>query len=198
MKKSFKYLITFIAIVSVANLAYSNDTLSIKEKSWYVPDYAKLQFAGNIGFLSFGIGYELFKKHLQSDIFYGYVPNFIGGATIHTISQKNTFVLYEYERNRYIISPTAGFSTNFETGNNSFLLLPDKYPKGYYLTNAIHFTLFIGGKIHWAPKKQSKIKGLDFYVELGTVGTYLWYKILSKEIKMKDISSLALGITTFF
>jgi len=196
--KRFKYLITFIAIVSVANLAYSNDTLSIKEKSWYVPDYAKLQFAGNIGFLSFGIGYELFNNRLQSDILYGYVPYSIGGATIHTISQKNTFVLYEYERSRYIISPTAGFSTNFETGNNSFLILPDKYPKGYYVSNAIHFTLFIGGKIHKTLAQQSKIKGLDFYVELGTVDNYLWYKILSKEVKMKDISSLALGMNAFF
>lgn len=196
--KSNSFFFTVISIILTANLTYSNDTISVEEKSWYIPDYAKLQFAGNIGFLSLGIGYELFSKHLQSDILYGYVPYSIGGATIHTISQKNTFVLYNHKRNGYIISPIAGFSTNFETGNNSFLILPDKYPKGYYVTNAIHFTFFIGGKIHKTLTKQSKIKGFDFYVELGTVDTYLWYKIFSKEIKMKEISSFAIGINTFF
>ena len=48
-----------------------------------VPHYAKLQFAGGIGFLSAGIGYQSKNKRLQYDLMYGYVPESLGGVEIH-------------------------------------------------------------------------------------------------------------------
>ena len=57
-----------IFIVSILvlffNNSYAQETISVKEKSWYVPDYVKTQFAGNIGLISVGAGYQLFNKVL--------------------------------------------------------------------------------------------------------------------------------------
>ena len=58
------------------------------------------------------------------------------------------------------LSPIAGFTASFDTGNNSYLKLPDKYPEGYYATNAFHFTLFGGAKVHKDFTHQKIIKGL--------------------------------------
>jgi hypothetical protein len=189
---------TLFAILVFTNV-FANDTTLIKEKGWYVPDYAKVQFAGNIGLLSVGFGYQFLNNHLYSELLYGYVPASVSKAeVIHTITIKNTFSILNKEIKAITLSPIAGFTASFETGNNSFLKLPDKYPSGYYGTNAFHFTLFIGAKVHRNFINQKIMRGVDLYFELGTVDNYLWYAILSKEVKINKIISSAIGINLYF
>ena len=170
-----------------------------KEKAWYIPDYAKMQFAGNLGLLSVGAGYEVIRNVLYSELLYGFVPKSISNAeNIHLISIKNTFPIFTKEIGDFTFSPIAGFSASLETGNNSFLIVPDKYPKGYYLPSAIHFTLFAGAQVHKEFKNQKIFKGADFYIEVGTVETYLFFALTSKEVTFNDVFSSAIGINFYF
>ena len=197
-----KILLPLVALLFLSN-TFAQDAILIqdkaKEKAWYEPDYAKMQFAGNLGVLSVGVGYQLFNKVVYTELLYGYVPVSISKANeIHLISIKNTFPLYRKKIGNYTVSPIAGFTGSLETGNNSFLVLPDKYPKGYYVPSAIHFTLFIGVLVHKDFWNSKIIKGIDFYYELGTVETYLWSAIISKEIGLNDVFSSAIGINLYF
>lgn len=176
----------------------AQDTLA-DDKACYFPDYAKVQFAGNIGFVSAGFGYLFFNNNLCSELIYGYVPKTISKSKpIHTISVKNTFSILNQKFNTVILSPVAGFAASLETGSKSFINLPDKYPKGYYKTNAFHFTFFIGAKMHKDFINSPFIKGIDLYFESGTVDYYLWHLILSREIKINQIVSSSIGINLFF
>lgn len=56
--------IFLIALLFFTN-ASAQDSTIVKKSAWYVPDYAKLQFAGNIGFFSVGIGYKFLSDHLS-------------------------------------------------------------------------------------------------------------------------------------
>ena len=197
MKKIRILIILLLLLFQFIREAYSTDTYKINQKKWYIPDYAKLQFAGNIGLLSTGVGYKIFSEHLYSDFIYGYVPSSISKSEIHIITQKNTFLIFNKNIKKFTLTPIIGHTISFETGNNSFLILPNKYPKDYYSTNAFHFTFFVGGKLHKDFNKQLKFEGLDFYVELGTVDIYLWYKILSKEVRINNIFSTAIGINIY-
>lgn len=189
---------TLFAILFLTNV-FANDTTLIKVKGWYVPDYTKVQFAGNIGLLSVGFGYQFLNNHLYSELLYGYVPASVSKAeAIHTITIKNTFPILNKEFKTITLSPITGFTASFETGNNSFLKLPEKYPSDYYGTNAFHFTFFIGAKAHKALIKNSTIKGVDLYFEFGSVDTYLWYAIIEKEVKINQIFSSAIGINLYF
>lgn len=191
-------IFTLFAILVFTNV-FANDTTLIKVKEWYIPDYVKVQFAGNIGLFSVGFGYQFLNNHLSSEILYGYVPASISKAeVIHTITLKNTFSILNKEIKAITLSPIAGFTASFETGNNSFLKLPNKYPEGYYRTNAFHFTLFIGAKAHKNFVNQKIMKGVDLYFEFGSVDTYLWYAVLSKEVKINQIFSSAIGINLYF
>ena len=197
-----RILLPFVALLFFSN-TFAQDAILIqdkaKEKAWHEPDYAKMQFAGNLGLLSVGVGYQLFNKVLYTELLYGYVPVSISKANeIHLISIKNTFPLYRKKIGNYTVSPIAGFTGSLETGNNSFLVLPDKYPKGYYVSSAIHFTLFIGVLVHKGFGISKRIKGIDFYYELGTVETYLWSAITSKVIGLNAIFSTAIGINLYF
>ncbi len=190
----------FIPIISLIFLSiiFSQDSIPIKNRAWYVPDYVKAQFAGNIGFFSVGIGYQTFHNHVHSELLYGYVPASISKAKqINIITIKNTLPLHTKNLKRVTLSPVTGLAVSFETGNNSFLLLPNKYPKGYYYTNAFHFTFFVGPSIHRNFNNLNIIKGASLYFELGTVDTYLWYAITSKEVELYNIFSSAIGLNLF-
>lgn len=178
----------------------SQESNVVKNKAWFVPDYVKMQFAGNIGVVSAGVGYQLFNKVLYSELLYGYVPGSISEAEgIHLITIKNMFPIFRKEIGKnLIITPIAGFTTSIDIGTNSFTTLPGKYPDGYYVPNAFHFTLFGGAMIHKDFTNSKFIKGIDFYVELGTVETYLWYAITSKEVNKSDIFSTSLGVNFYF
>ncbi|MCL7763463.1 hypothetical protein MPF19_08565 [Polaribacter sp. Z014] len=171
-----------------------------KEKSWYVPDYVKMQFGGNIGLVSVGAGYQLFNKVLYSELLYGYVPSSVSKADrIHLITIKNTFPIFRKEIGKNLtITPIAGFTTTYDIGTMSFTTLPGIYPEGYYVPNAFHFTLYGGGLIHKDFKKSKIIKGLDFYIEIGTVETYLWYTITSKDVGVNDVFSADVGVNFYF
>jgi hypothetical protein len=171
----------------------------ISKKSWYTPDYVKMQLAGNIGFVSVGVGYEVFEDVLFSELLYGYVPKSISRADrIHLITIKNTFPVFKKEIGENLtISPIAGFTTTLDIGTTTFTTLPNKYPDGYYVPTAVHFTIFGGVSVHQHFKNSKIFKGADFYFEVGTVESYLWYAITSKEVTMKNIFSLDVGVNFY-
>jgi hypothetical protein len=159
------------------------------------PDHFKSQFAGNIGVLSVGFGYNTFGGKISSDLMVGYAPKFITNAEIVTIAQKNTFRGHNLRINKlHRFYPIAGFSINIETGRNSFLKLPSRYPEGYYSTNAITYCVFTGLTYQGKYNNKAFIKQLEYYCEVGTLATYIYYNIMRKEYLNPDILSLALGI----
>jgi hypothetical protein len=182
------------------NKLYSQDPNLVKDKAWYIPDYVKMQFAGNIGVVSVGAGYQLFDKVLYSELLYGYVPESVSkAAKIHLITIKNTFPIFRKEiGNNLTIMPIAGFTTTIDIGTTTFTTLPSKYPDDYYIPTAFHFTLFGGVMIHKDFINPKIINGVDFYVEMGTVETYLWYGITSKEVGLSDIFSTSFGLNFYF
>ena len=165
---------------------------------WYIPDYFKIQHAGNIGFMSIGLGYE-WANCIKSDFIYGYVPQYRGNATIHTFTIKNTFEIYRFELfQNFNLSPIAGFSLSFEPGENSFMKVPEKYPEGYYGTNSFYSCLNLGFSTNFKFKDERNFSGLDIYCELNTLGDYLYYNIIAQEDKDDIIFSMALGVNVFF
>ena len=187
-------------IVLFFNKTYAQDTISVKEKSWYVPDYVKTQFAGNIGLFSVGVGYQLFDKVLYSELLYGFVPEWASKAdNIHLVTIKNSFPIFRINIGKNLtISPIAGFTTTLDIGTNSFTTLPSIYPEGYYVPTAVHFTLFGGALIHKDFNKPKIFRGVDFYVEFGTVETYLWYALATKEVDLIDVFSADIGVNFYF
>lgn len=170
-----------------------------KKNKWYMPDYIKIQYAGNIGFLSVGAGYEWWREISQTDILYGYVPECKGEATIHTFTIKNTFRLYQFNiKQKYNISPILGFSVSLEPGQNSYLRVPDKYPEGYYSTNSIYACLNLGVKSKFKFDEKRFFSSIEPFVEVNTLADYLFYNIIAQEDHSNTIYSLALGVNVFF
>ena len=54
------------------------------------PDFVTTQYAGSIGFVSVGAGYNIFKDKARTSLQYGYVPHSEGGV-LNILSAKLLF-----------------------------------------------------------------------------------------------------------
>ena len=71
--KSFRINVVFTALlVLVASGAFG-------QKSFLKPDFLALQHAGSIGYLSAGLGYDVFQSRARMSFHYGNVPENLGG-----------------------------------------------------------------------------------------------------------------------
>lgn len=190
-----KNVFTFVLVLLALNSYGGNKSELSGYRSPFAPDYIIGQFAGNIGFVSAGFGYQSNSGKLSSSLFVGYVPASIANATIITISQKNTLRGKNFKHPKLNhFYPSLGFSINIETGRNSFITLPERYPDNYYSTNAIKVGLFTGLTYQGKVRSNSRFHQFEYYAEIGTLASYVYYNIKRQEYLNPDILSLALGV----
>jgi len=162
-----------------------------------LPDQLKLQFAGNIGFLSVGAGYVNKSGRLEGDFFYGYVPKSVGGLDIHTLTSKLSWhVLRSVGSERTEIKPLSlGILVSYTFGKQYFGFKPDNYPYNYYRQpTSLHVGTLLGGQVNRLRKKGS-ISSIGLYYELVTMDTeVLSFVTNRKSIGLGEIVSLGIGI----
>jgi len=199
MIKKFTYSILIFTLLSTItkgaeNLKIKNDSI---QRKWYVPQAAKIQHAGNIGFMSLGATYYLVDDWYQLSIMYGMATDHTEAKTLNTLALKNTFLIKKFHYNDFVLSPLAGLSINFGSTHNTYRKLPDYFPDKYYFQNKIHFAPFVGGMIYH-PLPFKTIKGIDFYSEVATMDNYLLEAIRTDYVKFDDIWNISLGLTLYF
>src|SRR5688500_11968428 len=129
--KTFCVTIFFISVLTFNGSAQRNSGPNGK---WYVPDFLVAQYAGSIGFISGGFGYDVLKKKGKLDLLGGYVPAFTGSAPMETITLKFTASLIKvYLNPRFVIHPlNTGLYFCYTPGVEFSSNLPAWYPEGYY------------------------------------------------------------------
>lgn len=154
-----------------------------------IPDHVKLQFAGTIGMVSVGAGYEWAHHKLEGDLYYGYVPAWAGGVDIHAVTAKLTWlpVSTEYDNKIRVDWIKPGLLLNYAFGRRYHLFSRTKYSFVYYgFPTAAHIAVFIGGGV-------SK-KKFGLYYEIGTTDRDLAsYVTNTGAIPLTDIINIALG-----
>ena len=160
-----------------------------KKRPGIVPDQLKLQYAGSIGFISAGAGYEWAKQKINGDLYYGFVPAGVGGVDIHTITTKFTWLPLSKTLDNHIKIDflTAGILINYAFGKRYHLFSDTKNTFVYYgFPTAAHFAIFEGGGI-------SKGK-FGLYYELGITDKNIASFISNtKAIPFFEIVNIGLG-----
>jgi hypothetical protein len=191
MKVFFSTLLLLAVIVVKADSPLD----SLVNRKWYKPDFIPVQFAGDIGLISTGIGYSSPHSSYQMGLHYGYVPFSVANTEIHTLAIRNTFNI-----NRWripvspVLIPYGGLMLSLEVSDNAFLFLPDHYRKGYYFQKAAHIHGYVGLRTRFDLKEDFFIKGIEGYVEGGSMDAYIWYKLRSSELSLRQIMNIAIGI----
>ena len=197
MKSKRDYIKQFLLLVTLISCS----ALHAQAPSKWMPDHAKLQFAGGIGFFSIGAGYASRKKNVEGDVYYGYVPKSIGGVEIHALTGKLTwFPLDPFVSGKMEWKPlSAGVLVNYTFGQQYFGFTPEKYPYDYYgHPTSIHAGIFLGGQLNRSFKSNA-IRKIGVYYELGTFDVELISYVNNRNsLRIGDILNLALGLKASF
>lgn len=208
----FKRVGILLAIIwpSVALIAQETtaDTLSRYERKlnkyayrWQqlIPRYQKLQFAGSMGFLSFGVGWEYGRDHWETDILFGFIPKFEDDEANVTFTLKQNYIPWDLHiRNGpWSFAPlTTGLYMNSILDSRFWKREPRKYPDSYYkFSTRIRFHIFMGQRITYhIPNPKRLHKSISAFYELSTCDLYFISAVSNRSIKAKDYLSLSFGI----
>jgi hypothetical protein len=164
----------------------------------YLPDHAKLQLAGNIGFLSPGVGYAFRGGELEADLFFGWVPEAVGGKSIFSLTGKLTWLPWTEDAHGWSFHPlTLSWQLTNTFGRHFFVLEPEGFPRGYHvLPTALRAGIALGaaaGTARW------RLERVRFYYELVALDVMLGFWVRNREaLGLTDVFSLALGARAEF
>lgn len=186
---------------SFVNYRYNNRIERIKNRwSALVPNKAMMQYAGDIGMISLGIGWE-YGRHDQWEtyIIVGFLPKKDTRKSYRTFTLKELYTPWDIRvKGNFNIQPlfvTMMMNTIF--GEEFWVKQPERYPSGYYtFATKLRFHLGIGQKIslNIPYKKRRWYNRIALYYEVSTCDLYLRQKILNKSIPLKDIICLGIGV----
>lgn len=171
--------------------------------SGLIPQYAIIQHAGSIGYVSLGAGYELFRdKSGNLELLYGMVPKSKGGS-LHILSAKFAYRPFEIKVNKNIkfYPANPGLFFSYHLGRQFDLAFDqEQYGKSYYgWSTAVrgHFSLSNEVKINTG----KKLKSLSLYTEFNVNDLYLasiFYRNNREWLSPSDIIKLGIGVKVGF
>ena len=163
-----------------------------------IPRYTKIQFAGSMGMLSLGTGWNYYRNHWETDLLLGLVPRNADRHAMVTFTLKQNYYPWNLQlRKNLSFEPlSCGVYINTLLDKDFWGKQPDKYPQGYYwFSTRVRFHAFVGERftLQLNPDK-SWHKSISFFYELSTCDLYLINAIGNHYLKPKDYLSLSFGL----
>lgn len=145
------------------------------------PNHINLQYAGSIGFLSLGAGYDLFNEKAELSFHVGYVPESLGGELTMAAIKFHYKPFNIPVGDKILIKPfNPVFFPSYTIGENFDLQFDaPQYRKGYYFwSSALRLHLGASTEIKLLSKPNSKIKDVSIYAEANTNDLYAisWFR----------------------
>ncbi len=219
----FKALVTFFALLAMpiasdAHTEESTDSISIDSstvtasrydrrihryrKNWnaIIPTQHVMQFCGNMGLMSVGIGWDYGKRgQWETQLLFGFIPKYSSNNTKITMTVKQNFIPWSVTmRDRWSLEPLqCGLYLNTVFGHDFWVKQPTKYGSGYYpISTRLRPNIFIGERITMSiPNNRRKyVKSVSFFYELSTNDIYILRLIRAGHSNFWDLFGLSVGI----
>lgn len=172
-----------------------------------IPRYSKIQFAGSIGMFSFGLGWDYYRHHWETDVLFGFVPKPKRKLTTSGSERQHAMATFTIKQNYIPWRVPLHKSIDFEpltTGMYISTLLdkdywvnsPGKYPDGYYFfPTRIRTHIFLGERVTFKFNNPGRWhKSVTLFYELSTCDLYILSKFGNRYLKPKDYLSLSFGL----
>lgn len=201
---NFRIILKIILVLYVFPFEAYSKVTQVSDSAKYknlLPDYVKMQFAGGIGFISIGAGYDFLNQKLDITYFYGYVPKFVSVDDLHSVSLQLTAKLFRIKINENIqLMPfNFGWFIHHTFGNEYWIKLPEHYPESYYWWSpGRNSGLFVGGELKTKfLSSKTPTSGTAFYVRVGSRGLYIASKFGNSSIPLTDIIEVGFGVAIY-
>lgn len=195
-----------MALLLGTAMAAQEDSITIAVKDYragwgkLIPKYGKLQYAGSMGFLSLGAGYDYGAKcQWESELFLGYLPHFSTRKNKITVTVKQNYIPWKVDLNkRWMVEPlTTGMYLTTIFNDDFWISEPEKYPTSYYaFSKRLRINAFVGQRITYKlhPDDQKLFKSITAYYEISTNDLYLLSAFNNSYLTPQDYLVLSLGV----
>ncbi len=172
-------------------------------KSWeaLIPTQHIWQYAGNMGFLSAGIGWDYGRhKQWETNLLFGYLPKYSSGRSKITMTLKQTYIPWSFRTSDLFAFEPLSCGVYFNTvfGSEFWNNEPARYPDDYYpfLSTKLRVNVFVGQRLELIiPQNRRKlVKSMTFFYELSACDLHLRALIQDSSVKLNDVLSLSLGV----
>lgn len=204
---SFKLSLTLVICVCsslnvIAQEAYQ-ERIKKSQTFWegLIPSHTKIQYAGGIGLVSAGLGWDYGKSNQwETDVMLGFVPSYSTQRAKATFTLKQSFFAWNNRRisNKITLDPLAcGLAANTIFDGEFWVNEPDKYPSGYYsFSTKLRFWVYMGQRItlHIPEEKRYMARSITAFYEVTSCDLYLFSAFTNSYLKPKDYLRLAVGL----
>lgn len=201
----------------LADLAASDSVVFVKEhkesrydrrvhryrKHWesLIPTHTIIQYAGNMGLVSAGIGWDYGRhRQLETNLLFGYLPKFHSHRGKMTMTVKGSYIPWNlYLRNGWTMEPlSCGLYANTVFGSAFWNKQPRRYPDKYYeaLSTKVRLNVFVGQRVGFiVPRSRRKaVKSITAFYEVSSCDLYIRSLFQGNGIRFWDILSLSFGL----
>lgn len=173
-------------------------------KGWasLIPTQHVLQFCGNMGLVSVGIGWDYGKcRQWETHLLVGFVPKYESDYAKMTFTLKQNFIPWSrYMDHGWTFEPLqCGVYFNTIFGHDFWVKQPVRYAGGYYpFSTRIRPNIFVGQRItKMVPHSRRKyVKSVSFFYELSANDIGIMKFGYNWKAGFWDVFGLSLGFKT--
>ena len=170
-------------------------------KHWDVlmPTQNVIQFCGNMGFVSVGIGWDYGRRsQWETHLLFGIIPKYDSHAVKATITLKENYIPWRRELGKgWQFEPLeCSLYINTVLGHDFWTKQPTKYESGYYhFSTRIRPNLALGERFTYdfPHNKHKYVKGVTLFYELSTNDIYFMRFYRNGDAGFWDVFGLSLG-----
>ncbi|TRW27590.1 hypothetical protein FMM05_00480 [Flavobacterium zepuense] len=166
----------------------------------FIPKYVKLQYAGGMGFLAIGSGWDYGnKKQWESDFLIGWLPRYTGKQSQLVFTIKQNYIPWSLHINgKVILRPLhTGLYITSTMGRDYWIKEPDSYPDSYYgFSTRLRINAFIGQQLTFLFRQEKPLlaKSITCYYEISSNDLYIVSAVTNSYLQPQDYLKLSLGV----
>lgn len=176
------------------------ENLSYEGWERIIPTHLKLQYAGGMGFLSTGVGWDYGQRgEWETDFMVGFLPACYSDELRATFTLRQNYIPWSVRVGKRLdLEPLAcALFLNLISGNEFWNREPGRYPhgeKGYYkFSSRTRVNLALGQRITLQTPRAGAIRSLSLYYEFGINDLMLISKINNRSLALSDVFHFSLG-----
>ncbi|WP_444344160.1 hypothetical protein [Phocaeicola coprocola] len=206
----FKYLLTILLAIPVNLLAITDEPQEVSDtKRWdkrihlryegwerMKPTHVKMQYAGGMGVLSTGVGWDYGKRRQwETDVLLGYLPAKYASDFLLTLTVKQNYIPWSMSFDKHwALEPFyCGMYLTTIAGEEFWEKEPGRYPNRYYnFSTKIRPYIFIGQRMNFN-LKNSIVQHISLFYEVSTCELYIISKATNRSLTMRDVLRFSFG-----
>lgn len=187
---------------STATVSRYDNRVHHYRQAWgvLIPTHIKLQYAGGMGLLSAGIGWD-YGRHGQweTDLLFGFIAKHSSRRAKMTMTLKQNFIPWSISLGRgFSLEPlTTGIYFNTVFGGEFWNRQPERYPSGYYtFSTRIRTHVFIGQRLRFdiPDSRRHFFKSIALFYELSSSDFYIITAVRNHSLHPADYLRLSFGL----